>query len=69
MKQQQASEHSHGASASPSFVIVLDVFGELSPSEAASIPVLMLVNFTAWRNEFMKKQCPHSNPSQRYLHV
>jgi len=46
--------HSHGASTTPSFAIVLDVFGELSPSEAAKIPVLMLVNLTAWGNEFLK---------------
>jgi hypothetical protein len=54
MKQQEASVHSHGASTSAGFAIVLDVFGELSPSEVANIPVLMLVNLTVWGNEFPK---------------
>jgi hypothetical protein len=46
--------HSRGASTSAGFAIVLDVFGELSPSEVANIPVLMLVNLAAWGNEFLK---------------
>jgi hypothetical protein len=54
LKQQWAPVHCHGASTNPGFAIVLEVFDELSPSEAANILVLMLVNLTARGNELLK---------------
>jgi len=44
-----------GTSTSAGYTIILDVFGELSPSGFAIIPVLMLANLTVWGNEFLKK--------------
>jgi hypothetical protein len=54
LNQQWAPVRCHGASTSPGFAIVLDVFDELSTAQAAYILVVMLVNLTAWGNEFLK---------------
>jgi hypothetical protein len=55
---QWAQVHCHGASTS--FAIFLDVSDELSPSGAANILVLMLVNLMVWGNKFLKTM-----PSQK----
>jgi hypothetical protein len=58
--------HCHGESTSYGSTISLDIFSRLSPSD---LPVVMLINYLAWRNKFLMNNALTVRKDQRTFDV